>query len=448
MTGSHDAPRRPRWLVGLIATLGVLVACQCLVVLGVLASRSGALDQLAIAVGLVRGTPPPDAPAELALAPRAGPLLIEERFAAPAPRWDQSLVMVRDGALVMNVANRSFDSYTLYLGPPADDPAAETFDAGAVDDFDLSVDVRQTEGDARAAYGIRFRQTGPEDYLMFAISSDGFARLVRVRAGEHLALVPWRQYGAIRRGVGAANRLRLVAQGASLVASVNDVPLITADDAIDVGGQLTLGVQTSDAGGATVAFEAVSGTVGALTLDDSFDGPAAVRWSVGGATLSSGGYEIIIGAGVQTWQQPMPVDSSRVAAFTADVSATLLQADGAGAAYGLVFGDGGNFDFYSLLLFPEGEVAVIRSSPTAGTEVLVPRTALPEILTEAGATNELRVSVAGSILTLTINHSQIGEVDLGTTVVGRVGVIVSAGDAGMTRVRFDDFVLRDDAAVE
>lgn len=448
MTNTTDAPRRPRWLVGLVTALGILVACQCLVVLGVLASRTAAFDQLAIAVGWVRGTPPPDAPAELQLAPRDGPLVIDERFDAPAARWDQSLVEVRDGALVMHVANRSFDSYSLYLGPPADDPAAEAFGSGAVDDFDVTVDMRQTEGDVRAAYGIRFRQTGPEDYLMVAISSDGFARLVRVRAGEYVALAPWRQYGAIQRGIGATNRLRLVAQGANLVASVNGVQVITATDAIDVGGQLTLGVHTSDAGGATVAFEAVSGTVGALALDESFDDPAAVRWSVGGATLSKGGYEIIIGAGVQTWQQPMPVDSSRVAAFTADVSATLLQADGEGAAFGLVFGDGGNFDFYSLLVFPEGEVAVIRSSPTTGTEVLVPRTALPEILTEVGATNELRVSVADTILTLTINHSEIGQIDLGEQVVGRVGVIVSAGDAGMTRVRFDDFVLRDDVTAE
>ena len=117
---------------------------------------------------------------------------------------------------------------------------------------------------------------------MVAISSDGFARLVRVRAGEYVALAPWRQYGAIQRGIGATNRLRLVAQGANLVASVNGVQVITATDAIDVGGQLTLGVHTSDAGGATVAFEAVSGTVGALALDESFDDPAAVRWSVGG----------------------------------------------------------------------------------------------------------------------------------------------------------------------
>jgi hypothetical protein len=73
---------------------------------------------------------------------------------------------------------------------------------------------------------------------------------------------------------------------------------------------------------------------------------------------------------------------------------------------------------------------------------------LPEILTEVGATNELRVSVADTILTLTINHSEIGQIDLGEQVVGRVGVIVSAGDAGMTRVRFDDFVLRDDVTAE
>jgi len=305
MTNTTDAPRRPRWLVGLVTALGILVACQCLVVLGVLASRTAAFDQLAIAVGWVRGTPPPDAPAELQLAPRDGPLVIDERFDAPAARWDQSLVEVRDGALVMHVANRSFDSYSLYLGPPADDPAAEAFGSGAVDDFDVTVDMRQTEGDVRAAYGIRFRQTGPEDYLMVAISSDGFARLVRVRAGEYVALAPWRQYGAIQRGIGATNRLRLVAQGANLVASVNGVQVITATDAIDVGGQLTLGVHTSDAGGATVAFEAVSGTVGALALDESFDDPAAVRWSVGGATLSKGGYEIIIGAGVQTWQDAL-----------------------------------------------------------------------------------------------------------------------------------------------
>jgi hypothetical protein len=220
--------------------------------------------------------------------------------------------------------------------------------------------------------------------------------------------------------------------------------VVQARDEIDVGGQLTLGLQTYGSG-AAVRFDNVEGRVGDVDLREDFENVAAARWSSGGALVTEGAYEIVAGAGIQTWQQPLPTGSSRVGDFVLEVDATLQSGGGDGVAYGVMFGDGGSFDFYSLLIFPEGGLALLRSTPAGESQVLVPPVAVPSVNPGEGQTNTIRIEVTGNQLALSLNGDDLGQLELDEDVQGMVGLLVSSGSAGDVRVRFDNFRLEEKA---
>jgi hypothetical protein len=448
MQSFPPAPERRRnWLVWIVAGLAAIVLCQLIAAAALIATVPGVRDRALALIARPSGPPPPDAPARDQRATSGdAPLLIADTFDAPTNLWDQSQTRIVDEALELRIDIPNYDSYGLYLGPsPPEDPEADApiLDASVIDDFDLAVDVRQTAGDPLSEYGIRFRQSGPGDYLLFSISGNGYYRLLRVRNEQYEPIVPWTFDGRIRTGAGATNRLRVVAQGAAVEAYINDVRVVQIEDEIDVGGQLTFGVQTYDAGGLAVQFDNISGSVGGVDLAEDFSDPATVRWSSGGSQIIDGQYEIIAGGGIQTWQQPLPTGSSRVSNFALEVDATLVATDGVGAAYGVMFGDGGSFDFYSVFLFPEGGLAIYRSRAGGGPEAIVPPVAAPQVNAGLNATNRIRVEVEDGVLTLELNGELIGQLDLQEDVRGMVGLIVSAGDSSETRVRFDNFRLEE-----
>lgn len=459
-------PARRGLLTWVVAGLGLLVLAQVCVAAVVFVAMPGVRDRAMAVFARPAGPPPPDSPGPAGGAERpASPILIEDNFDQPTGRWDQSLAQVADGELELRIDIPNYDGYALYLGPeqpeaPAATPAPEgdapaptptpapdeppPFDAGAIDDFDLAVDVRQTAGGADAEYGIRFRQTGPGDYLLFSVSDGGYYRLLRVRNEQYEPIVPWTFDGRVRTGAGAVNRLRVTADGAAITGFINGAQAVQAKDEIDVGGQLTLGLQTYGAG-AAVRFDNIEGRVGDVDLREDFANPAAVRWSSGGAQIADGAYEIVAGRGIQTWQQPLPTGSSRVGDFVLEVDATLQSGEGDGIAYGVMFGDGGSFDFYSLYIFPEGGLALLRSTPAGETQVLVPPVAVAAVKAGAGQPNTIRVEVTGATLAVSVNGEDLGQLELDEHVQGMVGLIVSSGGAGEVRVRFDNFRLEEQA---
>mgnify|MGYP002623320538 CR=1 FL=1 len=321
---------------------------------------------------------------------------------------------------------------------------AATLAPGGVAEFDSLADPTiAIAGDPTAEYGIRFRQSGPGDYLLFSISGTGYYRLVRVHKEQYEQLVPWTFDGRIKTGPGAVNRLRVVARGADIVGSINGNEVVRVKDEIDVGGQLTLGLQTYDAGGVAVRFDNIEGRVGELDLREDFSDPARARWSSGGAQIADGQYEIIAGAGIQTWQQPLPTGSSRVSDFSLEVDAMLANGEGDGIAYGVMFGDGGSFDFYSLLIFPEGGLALLRQDPVAGSQILVPPVLVEAVKPGTGQTNTIRIEVTGNLLSVAVNGNDLGQLELEEDIQGMVGLIVSSGTANDVRVRFDNFRLEE-----
>ncbi|MEN9936923.1 MAG: hypothetical protein RLZZ387_3502 [Chloroflexota bacterium] len=454
-------PARRSPLFWVVLGLGALVLAQVCVAAALFAAVPSVRERAMAVLARPSGPPPPERPGLAGgVETPARPLLIEENFDQPTGRWDQSLARVAEGALELRIDIPNYDGYALFLGPPPPEaPAAPTpdpgeqspeqpapaepqFDAGAVDDFDMAVDVQQVAGDTAAEYGIRFRQQGPGDYLLFSVSGTGYYRLLRVRNEQYEQVVPWTFDGRVRTGAGAVNRLRVVARDAEVTGWVNGAQVVQVQDDVDVGGQLTLGLQTYDAGGVAVRFDNIEGRVGDIDLAEDFADPSRARWSSGGAQIVGGAYEIVAGAGIQTWQQPLPTGSSRVEDFVLEVDATLVSGEGDGTAYGVMFGDGGSFDFYSLYIFPEGGLALYRSTTTGEVEALLPPVPVEPVNPGTGKVNTIRIEVSGNLLSVMINGTDLGQAELDQDIQGMVGLLVSSG-AGETRVQFDNFRLEE-----
>jgi hypothetical protein len=306
----------------------------------------------------------------------------------------------------------------------------------------MAVDATQVAGDPTAEYGIRFRQSGPGDYLMFSISGSGYYRLVRVTDQVYQSVVPWTFDSGINTGPDAANRLRVVAQGDSITAFLNGQQVIETTDEVIASGQLTLGLTTFDQGGLVVRFDNMAGNAQGQNLAEDFNDPEDVAWSIGGATIREGAYALFAGGGVQSWQQPLPAGVSEVDDFILEVDATLEQGADAGVGYGVMFGDGGSFDFYSLFILPDGTVTLLVADGAGNRVALLEPTPVDAVNTEVGETNHIRVAVRDNVITITLNDEELPAIESPFLVQGEVGMIVTSSDTGSVQARFDNFHLR------
>lgn len=419
-------PARRSRLAWLIAGLGVLVLLQ-VAALGALLAFPGLRAQIPFFWASPSLPAPPDSPRTAELSALTRPLKIEETFDQPTDRWEQSLARIADGAYEVRVDIPNYDSYGLFLGEKP------------VRDFDLAIDIQQIAGDPTAEYGIRFRQTGPGDYLMFSISGSGYYRLLQVKNNAYRSLVPWTFDGRIKTEPKAVNRLQVVAQRSSVSASINGAQVVDAKDEIDTGGQLTLGVTTFNKGGIVVRFDNIAGNAEGIDLKEDFSNSETAKWSIGGATIQDGGYEIFAGPGLQSWQQPLPNGSSLVGDFALDVDITFVRGLEEVSAYGVMFGDGGSFDFYTLYLFSDGRIGLFRSIVGGEPMVLASPVELSLVNAGDGATNHVRVEVRGKIISITLNGVALPELENPDPIHGMVGLIVSSG----TQARFDNFLLEE-----
>lgn len=387
---------------------------------------------------------PPEAPDKYANKARSGPVTIEDDFSQASGLWEQSQTVVRDGFYELRLDQPNYDTYGLFLG------------GTDVRNFDLAVDVAQVAGDPIAEYGIRFRQASPGDHMLFSISGNGFFRLLRVSDESYTSAVAWTRHEAIRTGEGAVNRLRVVAQDATITCFINDQQVLEYRDAVQATGQLTLGLVTFEQGGLAVRFDNIAGEAqdesptqagtdaAMLDLSETFADPSRANWSVGGAAISEGSYEVFVGGAVQSWQQPLPTGASRVEGdFVLEVDATLVSGTEGPTAYGIMFGDGGEFDFFTLYLYPEGGIGLFRSAKDGAGEVIVQPGLVDAVQPGLNATNKIKIEARGNVLSVTINDQPLGDLELAQDVSfrGMVGLIVSSGDAEGVRARFDNFRL-------
>ncbi|NJP07240.1 MAG: hypothetical protein HC837_17275 [Chloroflexaceae bacterium] len=377
---------------------------------------------------------PPDAPDSSDQPATNGRVLIRDDFDQPTERWDQSQSQLVDGAYELRVAMPNNDSYGLFLGNMN------------IRDIDMAVDVQQVSGDPTAEFGIRFRQDRPDAYLMFSISGSGYYRLVRVEDETYTALHPWTFDRRINTGPDAVNRLRMVAEGSSLRGYINEQLVVEATDEQPVAGQLTLGAATFDEGDLVVQFDTMSGQASAdepIDLEQDFSTPANIPWSVGGARLESDAYEIFASGGIQTWQKPLPDGSSDVTDFALQVDMTVVDATGENAAYGILFGDEGGFEFYQLLLFADGRVGLLGLDREGRSGWMIPPTQLGIVNTAPGTTNAISIEVRERVIQITVNDTDLPEVTGVQDMAGMVGLIIQSDPSGEIRVRFDNFYLEE-----
>jgi regulation of enolase protein 1 (concanavalin A-like superfamily) len=450
-TAAEPAPGQPRGrrrlLLILSAALGLFVACAAIGLVALvlltpsLRSRLLFLNPVAAA--------PPEAPKKFA-DPPSGPVAISDDFSSASSRWDRSQTRIAGGAYELTLELDNFDSYGLFLG------------ADNIADFDLAADVTLTAGPPDAEFGIRFRQSAPDEHLIFSISPSGFYRLARVSDKTYTSLVPWTRDATIATGVGATNRLRVVAEGPAITGYINGVEVLSYNDEQQQAGQLTLGLVTFEQGGLIVRFDnlegfAISAVDGAeplrVDLAQDFSDPAAVPWSLGGSTISAGAYEVSVSSSVITWQQPLPTGASTVEGdFALEVEATMTSdyTAGGGGGYGLMFGDGGSFDFFALLILPEGGITLFRSGADGGT--IVPPIPVDTVNPGPNATNKIRIEVRGQKLTLqindqpvTVNGEPFPELEFPAEVQldGMAGVILQGPQAESLEARFDNFTLEE-----
>ncbi|NTU83244.1 MAG: hypothetical protein HGA45_28380, partial [Chloroflexales bacterium] len=361
-------------------------------------------------------------------------------FSGSNNRWDRSKSSITGGAYEIRLELDNFDSYGLFLG-------------AKVRDFDLAVDATQTAGPANGEFGIRFRQSAPDEHLMFSISASGYYRLLRVSDKTYTSVVPWTRHQGIKVGLGVTNRLRVVADGPEIIGYINGQQVLTYSDDKQSSGQLTLGLVTFETGGLVVRFDNIEGfalaalpdgQVGKLDLAEDFSDPAAAPWSVGGATFSGGAYEFFVGGSVVSWQQPLPAGSSEVTGdFVLEVDASMVSGQMDNSGYGVMFADTGDFGFFALMIRPDGRMLMFRNGE--GAYEVFPAIEVPAVRPGLAVTNRIKVEVRGRSFIITINDQELPTIDLpeGVTMDGMAGLIVQGAEAEGARARFDNFRLEE-----
>ncbi len=92
-------------------------------------------------------------------------------------------------------------------------------------DMDLRARAVGAAGPLNNGYGVVFRYQNPQNFYAFLISSDGFYSVVRALGGDQRWLSNWIDTPLIDQGIGAENRLRVVAVGDQFRFAINDQPV-------------------------------------------------------------------------------------------------------------------------------------------------------------------------------------------------------------------------------
>lgn len=122
-------------------------------------------------------------------------------------------------------------------------------------DFALRVEATQIAGPLNNEYGILIRMQGDEDFYVFSISGDGYARVARYTEGRWTLLSnDWFLHEAIVHGA-ATNILDIAADGADFTFRVNEQTVATVTDAALTQGDLGVYAGAFEEPGVVIAFD-------------------------------------------------------------------------------------------------------------------------------------------------------------------------------------------------
>jgi hypothetical protein len=157
---------------------------------------------------------------------------------------ESGVTSISDGAMIIEIKAPNMLQYTAL----ADSQFSE---------FDLGVDAAFMDSNSASTLGILLRMAGPDDFLRYEITADGRYMVERVNPGGGWTryLDDWEKSSAIITGLGAANRLRVVAEGTEISFYANDELLLTIPDSPAVAGQIGLDAGTFGEPGTRAAFD-------------------------------------------------------------------------------------------------------------------------------------------------------------------------------------------------
>jgi hypothetical protein len=365
------------------------------------------------------------------------PLFIEEDFSSVSPLWDQSITVVENEHLAIDVLLPNSDVYALWAGAPDDVQVSSQ-----VQDFDLRVMTIQTRGSDEASYGWRFRQDTTDSYIMVMLNSRGYWRVVRAVDGQFNDLSSWQFSRHINQGIDVSNELRVHAQGPDIRVWINGIAVGQVIDFAPVAGQLTLAVNTASQGDVQVTFDDVVGQANGYAINESFADATQISFSQGGSYSRNGVYHMLASPGISMWQNPLPRAQTEVSDFQMNVDAVITQGNPEQMAYGLLFGDNGNFDYTMVLISGNGVLQVVQTSNAGGSDVIIEPVQLDIINPGLNVRNTLAIEVVQNRLTIGANGQLLGTVTLPQAVRGSVGMVIVSGNQ-LSKVEFDNFTLNE-----
>lgn len=365
------------------------------------------------------------------------PLFIEEDFSSVSPLWDQSITVVENEHLAIDVLLPNSDVYALWAGASDDAQVSSQ-----VQDFDLRVMTTQTRGSDEASYGWRFRQDTTDSYIMVMLNSRGYWRVVRAVDGQLNDLSSWQFSRHINQGIDVGNELRVQAQGPNIRVWINGIAVGQVTDFAPVAGQLTLAVNTASQGDVQITFDDVVGQANGYAVNETFADATQISFSQGGSYSRNGVYHMLASPGISMWQNPLPRAQTEVSDFQMNVDAVITQGNPEQMAYGLLFGDNGNFDYTMVLISGNGVLQVVQTSNAGGSDVIIEPVQLDIINPGLNVRNTLAIEVVQDRLTIGANGQLLGTVTLPQAVRGSVGMVIVSGNQ-LSKVEFDNFTLNE-----
>ena len=124
-------------------------------------------------------------------------------------------------------------------------------------DFDLEVDATFLSSSLGSTLGILLRMVSPDDFVRFEIMADGRYMIERFNPDGSWVryLDDWESNPVLITGYGAANHLRILADGPEIAFFANDELLYTLQNAPVAAGQIALDAGTFGESGTRAAFD-------------------------------------------------------------------------------------------------------------------------------------------------------------------------------------------------
>src|ERR1700676_3123100 len=145
----------------------------------------------------------------------ADEILYEDNFTNLDPSWGtpSERLSVKDGKLTLKPAPNTTESILNQ--------------ANVFDDADIRVEVNMPAGDVNVPGGLIFWAKDHSNFYCLCVDAAGYFKISRYVTDRWVQPVGWIENGAIDKGIGQVNKLRVVTKGRQAIAYINDKQVTT-----------------------------------------------------------------------------------------------------------------------------------------------------------------------------------------------------------------------------